>query len=133
MVATAAVLVALIWSSVSLLLLSSQVSDGRDQGSGQTEVIVQARIAALKMRANETLTLVARGDGGEYEDEFQKLAKQVSGNGPGNLELVARQGDRLFFFHRLDVVPANQNKPSDWIFDGPIAVGGVPVTGVSGN
>ncbi len=112
-VATAAVLVALIWSSVSLLLLSSQVSDGRDQGSGQTEVIVQARIAALKMRANETLTLVARGDGGEYEDEFQKLAKQVSGNGPGNL--LARARDVADTQQSRDLLAAAQKNVDDWL------------------
>lgn len=90
-VATGSVLIALIWGSVALLIESTGVSDGREHGTGQVEVIVQARIAALKMRANETLTLVARGDGGEYEDEFEKLSKQISGNGSGNLLAQARQ------------------------------------------
>lgn len=78
--ATGAVVVALLWGTTALFFESSRVSNGREHGTGQVEVIVQARIVALKMRANETLTLVARGDGGEYEDEFQKLAGQISGN-----------------------------------------------------
>lgn len=90
-VATASVVVALIWGSAVLLIESSQVSAGREHGTGQTEVIVQARIAALKMRANETLTLVARGDGGEYEDEYKKLSAQLSGKGDDNLLARARQ------------------------------------------
>jgi hypothetical protein len=112
-VATASVLVALIWGSVALLIESSQVSDGREHGSGQVEVIVQARIAALKMRANETLTLVARGDGGEYEDEFQKLSKQVSGKGAGNLLDQAQQlADTPA---SRDLLAAAQKNVNDWL------------------
>jgi hypothetical protein len=112
-VATASVLVALVWGSVALLIESSQVSDGREHGSGQVEVIVQARIAALKMRANETLTLVARGDGGEYEDEFQKLSKQVSGKGSDNLLAQAQQlADTPA---SRDLLAAAQKNVNDWL------------------
>jgi hypothetical protein len=112
-VATGAVVVALLWGTVALLIESSKVSNGQEHGTGQTEVIVQARIAALKMRANETLTLVARGDGGEYEDEFEKLATQITGDGQDNLlnqarGLAADQETR-------DLLSAAQKNVDDWL------------------
>jgi hypothetical protein len=84
-VASGSVAVMLVWGTVALWIESSRVSDGHEYGSSQVEVIVQARIVALKMRANETLTLVARGDGGEYEDEFGKLSAELTGDGRENL------------------------------------------------
>ena len=88
LVATIAVVVGLVWGTVVLLLESGKVASGHDAGTRQVELAVQARITALKMRANETLTLVARGDGGEYEAEWKKLATEVSGG--DNLLVRAR-------------------------------------------
>ena len=112
-VATGAVVVALIWGTVALLIESSRVSAGHDHGSEQVEVIVQARIVALKMRANETLTLVARGDGGDYEDEFRKLAEEISGDGDGNLLNQARglAEDQA----TQDLIDAAQKNADDWL------------------
>lgn len=112
-VATGAVAVALIWGTVALLIESSRVSAGHDHGSEQVEVIVQARIVALKMRANETLTLVARGDGGDYEDEFKKLAEEVSGEGDGNLLNRARA--RAEDQETKDLIDAAQKNADDWL------------------
>ncbi len=47
--------------------------------------------------------------------------------GPGNLELVARVGDRLAFFYKEDT------RSSQWKRAADIAVDGVAVTSVSGN
>jgi hypothetical protein len=105
------VVVALIWGTVGLLIESSRVSDGREHGSGQVEVIVQARIVALKMRANETLTLVARGDGGEYEDEFEKQAKQITG--PGSLLVQAR--GLAANQETQNLLAAAQRNADDWL------------------
>jgi hypothetical protein len=80
LVATIAVVLGLVWGTVVLLLESSKVANGHDSGTRQVELAVQARITALKMRANETLTLVARGDGGEYETEWKKLAGEFDGS-----------------------------------------------------
>jgi hypothetical protein len=110
-VASSAVVVALIWGSVALLLESSRVSDGREHGSGQVEVIVQARIVALKMRANETLTLVARGDGGEYEDEFEKQAKQITGAG----SLLAQARELAANQETQNLLAAAQRNADDWL------------------
>jgi hypothetical protein len=110
LVATIAVVVGLVWGSVVLLLESSKVANGHDSGTRQVELAVQARITALKMRANETLTLVARGDGGEYEEEWKKLAQQISGDGDTNL-LVRAQG----LAADGDVIEAARGDVSDWL------------------
>jgi uncharacterized membrane protein YidH (DUF202 family) len=112
-VATGAVVVALIWGTAALLIESARVSAGHDHGSQQVEVIVQARIVALKMRANETLTLVARGDGSDYEEEFKKLAEEISGDGDGNLLNQARglAEDQ----ETQNLIDAAQKNADDWL------------------
>ncbi|HEU5469709.1 MAG TPA: hypothetical protein VFV67_03580 [Actinophytocola sp.] len=79
LVATVAVVLGLAWSTVALLVESAGVADGQRNGSEQVETLVRARIVTLKLRADETLTLVARGDGPEHEEDFKKLREQVSG------------------------------------------------------
>lgn len=111
MVASGAVVVALIWGSVALLIESSRVADGHEHGTSQVEVIVQARIVALKMRANETLTLVARGDGGEYEAEFEDLAKQLTGQD----NLLDRAKSLAATQETQDLVAAAQKNADDWL------------------
>lgn len=112
-VATCAVVVALIWGAVALVIESVRVADGHEHGTSQAEVIVQARIVALKMRANETLTLVARGDGGEYEAEFEDLAKSLSGDGDGNL--LNRARDLAATQETRDLIAAAQQSADDWL------------------
>ncbi|GAB3573313.1 hypothetical protein GCM10027445_32350 [Amycolatopsis endophytica] len=78
-VATAATVVALLWGAVAVTVQSVLVAGGNEDGSHQVDVLVRARIAALQARANEMLTLVARGDGSTYEQDFDALAPQVTG------------------------------------------------------
>lgn len=112
-VATGAVVVALIWGTVALLIESSRVADGHEHGTSQVEVIVQARIVALKMRANETLTLVARGDGGEYEDEFRKLSAEITGDGPANL--LDQASARAATQETQDLIAAARKNADEWL------------------
>ncbi len=77
--ASIAIALGLIWGAVAGVVSASAISDAREQGNQQVDALVQARIAALKCRADETLTLVARGDGASYEQEFQKLAPTLPG------------------------------------------------------
>jgi hypothetical protein len=77
--ATIAVSVGVLWGVAAAWVSASAVGDARDDGSQQVDVLVQARIVALKCRADETLTLVARGDGAVYEKEFQELAPTIDG------------------------------------------------------
>jgi len=78
-IATAATALALLWGAVAVTVQSVLVDSGNDDGSHQVDVLVRARIAALQARANETLTLVARGDGGTYEQDWNELTPQVTG------------------------------------------------------
>ncbi|WP_370946184.1 hypothetical protein AB5J62_00895 [Amycolatopsis sp. cg5] len=79
LVATGAVVVGLLWGSVAMIVQSTQVRGGEADGSHQVDVLVRARIAALQARADETLTLVARGDGASYEKDFASLQAQLIG------------------------------------------------------
>jgi hypothetical protein len=78
-VATAAVAVMILWTAAAFVVQSVLVDDARDDGTQQVDVLVRTRIAALQARADETLTLVARGDGGSYEKDFSALANQLVG------------------------------------------------------
>jgi hypothetical protein len=91
-VATGAVVLGLLWSSVALIVQCVLIDSGASNGSQQVDVLVRARIAALKARADETLTLVARGDGAAYEKDFHTLTVELVGNdGKGGL-LADAQG-----------------------------------------
>ncbi|MET8846579.1 hypothetical protein [Amycolatopsis sp. NPDC004625] len=90
-VATAAVVVSLLWGAVALVVQGSLVGSGQADGSHRVDVLVRARIAALQARADETLTLVARGDGAAYEKDFGANAVQLVGpDGQGGLLGEAR-------------------------------------------
>jgi hypothetical protein len=90
-VATGAVVVSLLWGAVALVVQGSLVGSGQDDGSHRVDVLVRARIAALQARADETLTLVARGDGAAYEKDFGANAAQLVGpDGQGGLLGEAR-------------------------------------------
>jgi hypothetical protein len=82
-IATGAVLVAVLWSGIAIFISSVQVAGGRDNGSEPVAALVKIRIAALQARADETLTLVARGGGSAYEQEFTKLFKDFGGEDGG--------------------------------------------------
>ncbi|UOZ09347.1 hypothetical protein [Amycolatopsis sp. WQ 127309] len=90
-VATVAVVLSLLWGAVALVVQGSLVGAGQDDGSHRVDVLVRARIAALQARADETLTLVARGDGAAYEKDFGTNAVQLAGaDGQGGLLGEAR-------------------------------------------
>lgn len=90
-VATVAVVLSLLWGAVALVVQGSLVGSGQDDGSHRVDVLVRARIAALQARADETLTLVARGDGAAYERDFGANAVQMLGeDGQGGLLGEAR-------------------------------------------
>jgi hypothetical protein len=80
-VATVATVVMLLWVAVSWLDVSNQLGRSRDDGSAQVNLIAQARIAALQARADEALTLVARGSGDAFEKDFTDRMATLSGAG----------------------------------------------------
>lgn len=90
--ATAAGLALLLWLGISWIGSASHLDTGRKTGSDQVALLAQARIAALQARADEALTLVARGGGGDYEKDFQTNMTALIGS-DGNGGLLARARD----------------------------------------
>jgi hypothetical protein len=79
-VATGAAVVSLAWVLLASAGVLVNVDASRDQGSAQTEVLAKARILALTARGDETLTLVARGSGQEYDDHYDKTRAELAGD-----------------------------------------------------
>jgi hypothetical protein len=79
-VATVAAVASLLWVVAATIGVMANVDAGRDNGSTQTDVLAQARIAALAARGDETLTLVARGSGAAFEDQYQKTQEELAGS-----------------------------------------------------
>ena len=89
--ATAAVLVALIWLGVSWGISAADLDAARRDGSSQAQLLGQARIDLLQARADESLTLVARGNGADFEKDYTKIMATVAGkDGTGGLLGQAR-------------------------------------------
>ncbi|HEX9338532.1 MAG TPA: hypothetical protein VF892_21725, partial [Pseudonocardiaceae bacterium] len=85
LVATIAVVVAMLWSATALTLETMHVANGRSAGSDPGETLAQIRTKALQARTDEMLTLVARG-GQNYEKPFLALKSDIGGNdGSGGL------------------------------------------------
>ncbi|MFG2328685.1 hypothetical protein ACGFMM_03590 [Streptomyces sp. NPDC048604] len=59
--ATAASLVVLLWLTVGHTVARAELNNAREHGQNSLQVLTAARINSLKARANENLTLVARG------------------------------------------------------------------------
>lgn len=85
LIATIAVLVAMLWSTTALILETVHVSDGRSSGSDPGETLAQIRTKALQARTDEMLTLVARG-GADYTKPYTDLVTAIGGtDGSGGL------------------------------------------------
>lgn len=93
LVSSGAVALLVLWMTIALVVQGVLVGSGREDGTEQADRLVQVRIAALQARADETLTLVARGGGGEYEESFVERFQHFAGqDGRGGLlsEAVAK-------------------------------------------
>jgi hypothetical protein len=76
--ATLAVVVALGWLTISWSAADSHLNASNTNGSSQVEAFTQARIAALRARADEALTLVARGADPSLETDYVASTKQIA-------------------------------------------------------
>ncbi|MFC0112911.1 hypothetical protein [Kibdelosporangium aridum] len=77
--ATGAAVISLLWVSIATFSVISSVDDSRVEGSSQVDVLARARIATLQARADETLTLVARGTGKVYQDDYVQVSTKLTG------------------------------------------------------
>ena len=79
-------LFSLFWSTFALTLAAGQMDTGRRDGSAQVSLLAGARRAALQARADEALTLIARGSGAEFEKDFGAVFTELIGpDGYGGL------------------------------------------------
>jgi hypothetical protein len=84
--ASLAALILLAWSTTAVGLAARQVEIGRRDGSALVSLLADARRAALQARADEALTLVARGSGAGFEKEFGELITELIGaDGSGGM------------------------------------------------
>ncbi|WP_063747106.1 hypothetical protein [Saccharothrix sp. NRRL B-16314] len=68
-VATALTVISLLWVLAASLLVVHQASQSKNEAT-LVDLLARARIATLTARGDETLTLVARGSGAEYEQNY---------------------------------------------------------------
>lgn len=76
-VALAVLTVYLVVAGTAMASLSSTVVTARDGSFAQVRDLAEARIAAFDAKANESLTLVARGSGAAFEEAWQQQASVV--------------------------------------------------------
>jgi hypothetical protein len=87
---------ALLWSVVALGASTGRLETGRGSPAEQVSVLANAGRAALQARANESLTLVARGGGATFETQYTAQMDELTGvDGQGGLlaEALAQAGD----------------------------------------
>lgn len=93
MVATFATLVSLVWVLAATIGVMANVHASRENGSTQTKALAEARIAALDARGNETLTLVARGSGTAFDEEYDAVRGKLADEQLPNAEALATDGE----------------------------------------
>jgi hypothetical protein len=77
--ATAMGLAALIWLSASWLGARGDLADAQRDGSAQVQLLAQARIDALQARADEALSLIARGNGANFDTDYDAMLTDLVG------------------------------------------------------
>lgn len=82
--ATAATVTVLLWTSIAAVDAAVNVGQAREHGSAQVRLLATARIAALEARGAETLTLVARGAGSGYEQQYGAISTRLGGADGGS-------------------------------------------------
>ncbi|WP_425580151.1 hypothetical protein [Streptomyces polychromogenes] len=93
--ATAATAVVLLWLTVGQTLARSGLGEARADGQESLKVLNDARIASLQARANENLTLIARGavlaedkKSDKYDVDYAKNMRQLDAGLARALELA---------------------------------------------
>jgi hypothetical protein len=90
LVALGAAVLMLLWTTVSWAAVQGHLDRANATGSTMVNKLAQARIAALNARADEALTLVARGGGADFEKDFGTQMHDLAAGGDGGLLASAR-------------------------------------------
>lgn len=106
-VGTGAMALVLLWGAVALIIQGVLVGNGRDDGSHPVDVLVRARSAAVQARADELMTLVARGDGAAYEQDYQQLGPLFTG--------YFQQAQGLLDGKAAEQITVAQNSGNTWL------------------
>ena len=69
----------LVWGAIALGLCAALTASARDDGSEPNRELVAARFAVQQSRSDEVLTLVARSDGGDYEQDYVRRSIGLDG------------------------------------------------------
>lgn len=109
--ATLAALAAFGWLAVATIGAASHITAGRDGGSEQVSLLAEARITALQARAFEGLTLIARGDGKAFEQDFTVMMQRLTGQ-DGLLQRARRAAPDAA---ARDVVDQAARHAEDWV------------------
>jgi hypothetical protein len=84
--ATAAALALVIWLGAAWAAAAGHLDASRRDGTDSVNALTQARIVALRARSDESLTLIARGNGKTFDDRYTaELAQLLSGSRGGLL------------------------------------------------
>jgi hypothetical protein len=83
----------LAWSSSALNVAGDRVETGNRDGSAVSSLLAGAHRAALQARADEALTLIARGSGAVYEQDFKAVSTSLDEQ-LGRAMAAAPAGDR---------------------------------------
>jgi hypothetical protein len=78
--ATLTVVIAIGWITVSWAVDADHLHSSRADGSDRVNVLVNARIDALRARADEALTLVARGNDASFDADFKAMMTDLTGD-----------------------------------------------------
>ncbi|GAB7036163.1 MULTISPECIES: hypothetical protein [Catenuloplanes] len=89
LVATGAAGLLTLWLVVSAAVSGAHLTAGGDDGSDRMELLADIRIAALRARTDEALTLVARGSGGAFEQHWTETMESITRDG-GALDSARR-------------------------------------------
>lgn len=79
--ASLAAVLAVGWATVAVSVAADRVEVGRRDGSALVEVLANARRATLQARADEALTLIARGNGAAFERDYSAVMATLVGPG----------------------------------------------------
>jgi hypothetical protein len=79
--ATVATAVTVLWIGFAWVAVATNLNASNRDGSAQVALLTKARIAALQARADEALTLVARGTGAAFEKDFGTQLASLEGSG----------------------------------------------------
>ena len=75
-----------VWLVDAFVIEQHDLHRAQVQGSDSVQVLSQARILALRSQGDESLALVARGSGDQYQGDFDKVIAELGGtNGSGGL------------------------------------------------